>query len=303
MTQRTTQAYLRLREQAQSAFDFAVVVCHGVPSLKRQMALVKNGQTVTIWNEDGGTMSDQAYKNIPFYLSSRGYGLLVNTPNRVDFQIATERVSQLQFSTPQQDLDYYLFYGPEPRTSPDLGRIVNDHHYARLDALLDDDLIVTGGRRDASARYIEPTVLDRVPGDHPVMQEEIFGPILPVKTYRTLEEALDYVRVHERPLALYYFDEDERRAEETLARTISGGACVNDTLVHFAQERLPFGGVGHSGMGAYHGEVGFQTFSHARSVLVSSPLSAARQVMAPPYGKLLDRAVGLMTGWIGKLIG
>lgn len=199
---------------------------------------------------------------------------------------------------------------PNLATSEQFTSMASVRGFDRMKVLL-DDAKSKGARVETVAphgepkegRKLAPTLVFGATEEMKVMQEEIFGPILPVKTYRTLEEALDYVRVHERPLALYYFDEDERRAEETLAKTISGGACVNDTLVHFAQERLPFGGVGHSGMGAYHGEVGFQTFSHARSVLVSSSMSAARQVMSPPYGKLLDKAVDLMTGWIGKLIG
>ncbi len=199
---------------------------------------------------------------------------------------------------------------PDLATSEQYTAMATPRGHDRMLSLL-EDAKAKGGKVETVAphgepkegRKVAPTLVFGVTEEMRVMSEEIFGPLLPVKTYKSLDEALDYVRAHPRPLALYYFDHDEHRAERTLQGLVSGGACVNDTLVHFAQERLPFGGVGDSGMGAYHGEVGFQTFSHARSVLVSSPLSAARQVLSPPYGKLLDRALGLMTGWVGKLIG
>jgi coniferyl-aldehyde dehydrogenase len=127
------------------------------------------------------------------------------------------------------------------------------------------------------------------------MQEEIFGPILPVVTYATLEEARERIADGPRPLALYYFDDDRRRAEGVLRRTVSGGACLNDTLVHFAQERLPFGGVGASGQGAYHGIAGFERFSHLRGVLDASALAPARRLQSPPFGRLLDAALAAVS--------
>jgi coniferyl-aldehyde dehydrogenase len=199
---------------------------------------------------------------------------------------------------------------PDLATTEQYTAMATPRGHERMKALL-EDAKAKGARVEPVAphgepkegRKVAPTLVFGVTEQMKLMEEEIFGPILPVKTYRTLEEALDYVRAHPRPLAFYYFDHDEPRAEQTLARTVSGGACINDTLVHFAQERLPFGGVGASGMGAYHGEVGFQTFSHARSVLVSSPLAPARRVLAPPYGRVIDKAIDLMVGWVGKLIG
>ena len=119
---------------------------------------------------------------------------------------------------------------------------------------------------------------------------------MPVVTYRVLEEALAFIVQRPRPLAFYYFDDDANRAQDVLRRTPSGGACVNDTLVHFAQEGLPFGGIGPSGQGAYHGQAGFETFSHLRGVLHASPLSAARRLQAPPYGKTLDAALEFLVG-------
>jgi coniferyl-aldehyde dehydrogenase len=141
------------------------------------------------------------------------------------------------------------------------------------------------------ARKLAPTLVFGANDQMKLMQEEIFGPILPIQGYDSVDGALEYVNSHPRPLAFYYFDDNAHRAGELLKRTISGGACVNDTLLHFAQEDLPFGGIGASGSGAYHGISGFQAFSHARGVYVSSPLSQVGRLQAPPYGALLERAI------------
>lgn len=162
------------------------------------------------------------------------------------------------------------FYGAEPKTSPDFGRIINDHHFERLRVLLGDGTIVTGGRIDAAERYIAPTIIDGISWDDAIMQEEIFGPILPVLEFDELETALDLLEARPKPLALYFFSEDRRRHEEVLRRLSSGGACINDTFAQLVNLRLPFGGVGDSGMGSYHGHAGFKTFSHSRSVVKRS---------------------------------
>jgi len=129
-----------------------------------------------------------------------------------------------------------------------------------------------------------------------VMQEEIFGPILPVIPYAHEDEARERIADGPRPLAFYYFDDDPRRAGEVLRAIPSGGACLNDTLNHFAQETLPFGGVGASGQGAYHGVWGFERFSHLRGVLEASALAPVRPLQAPPYGRVLDVAVAALLG-------
>ncbi|MCZ8171144.1 MAG: aldehyde dehydrogenase family protein, partial [Brevundimonas sp.] len=130
------------------------------------------------------------------------------------------------------------------------------------------------------------TILRNVNDDMKVMQDEIFGPILPVMTYSTIDEAIDYVNAHDRPLGLYYFGEDKAEEEKVLTRTISGGVTVNDVLFHNAMEDLPFGGVGPSGMGNYHGLDGFKTFSHPRAVYRQSGVDVASlSGFKPPYGK------------------
>ncbi len=159
------------------------------------------------------------------------------------------------------------FYGEDPSATADYGRIVSEAHHARLVSYLDQGRVVVGGAHDATQRYLAPTILAEVDPASPVMQEEIFGPILPVLRVDDLEQAMGFVRSRPSPLALYVFAEDKAAADRVLARTTSGGASVNDAIVHLTVPELPFGGVGASGIGAYHGRHGFEAFSHQRSVL------------------------------------
>lgn len=152
----------------------------------------------------------------------------------------------------------------------DYPHIVNEKHFARLLKLMENEKAVLGGGYDAAARTIEPALLWGVTPDSPIMQEEIFGPILPLMTYHRLEECVDFIRSRPKPLALYLFTSD-RRVEEKILDTCSfGGGCVNDTVIHVASSRLGFGGVGASGMGRYHGKSSFDTFSHDRSIVRKS---------------------------------
>ncbi|MDO8388860.1 MAG: aldehyde dehydrogenase family protein [Actinomycetota bacterium] len=178
------------------------------------------------------------------------------------------------------------FYGADPQQSADYTRIVNSPHFHRLEKLLDSGTVAHGGITDADSRYISPTVLTGVSADDPVMGEEIFGPILPVIAVDTLDEAIEFVSSRsadgDKPLALYTFSENDAENDRVLAGATSGGACVNGTLLHIANPNLPFGGTGESGMGAYHGKFGFDTFSHHRSVHTrSTRLDPA--MLYPPY--------------------
>ena len=148
----------------------------------------------------------------------------------------------------------------------------------------------------ANTRKMPLTILRNVTDDMTAMQEEIFGPVLPVKTYRAIDEAIDYVNAHDRPLGLYYFGDDSGERERVLTRTISGGVTVNDVVFHVSMEDLPFGGVGPSGMGSYHGPEGFREFSHARSVYAQPKLDVAKLGgIKPPYGAATVRAIkGMM---------
>jgi aldehyde dehydrogenase (NAD+) len=163
------------------------------------------------------------------------------------------------------------FYGDDPKASPDLARIISDRHFDRLAAMLaaGGARVVCGGQLDRTQRYIAPTVLADVGLDHPTMYEEIFGPILPVLTYDRLDEAIATVRRMSHPLALYLFTRDAATERRVLESLPFGGGCINDVVIHLSNPDLPFGGVGGSGTGAYHGEYGFNTFSHHKSVVHS----------------------------------
>ena len=162
------------------------------------------------------------------------------------------------------------FFGDDPSASADYGRIVNERHHERLVGLLDGggyESVVTGGEHDATSRYLAPTVVSGVEPGAPLMQDEIFGPVLPVLTYSALDEAVSFVTARPKPLAMYVFSESDDTVDHLLDRISAGGATVNHVLLHLAVPDLPFGGVGESGLGAYHGERGFQTFSNLKPVL------------------------------------
>ncbi|MGD1943592.1 MAG: aldehyde dehydrogenase [Leptolyngbyaceae cyanobacterium] len=159
------------------------------------------------------------------------------------------------------------FFGNQPAQSPDLARIVSDRQFDRLTALMADESVVIGGDTDRASRYIAPTLLDGITWAAPIMQEEIFGPILPVMGYRDIETAISQINARPKPLALYLFSRSQTLQERVLSATSSGGVCLNDVFLQVAIWGLPFGGVGDSGMGAYHGKASFETFSHLKSVL------------------------------------
>ena len=159
------------------------------------------------------------------------------------------------------------FYGTEPASSPDYARIVSQRHFERLAALLQDGKIITGGQINEADLYLAPTLMDNVALDAPLMQEEIFGPILPIIEYTNLEEAIAFVNERPKPLALYIFSQDEIKQQKVVNSTSSGGVCINDTIMQCGVPELPFGGVGNSGIGNYHGKASFDTFSHHKSIL------------------------------------
>ncbi|MBU0669665.1 MAG: coniferyl aldehyde dehydrogenase [Alphaproteobacteria bacterium] len=187
----------------------------------------------------------------------------------------------------------------------DYASLVTDRHFDRLQAMVADArdkgaevIEVNPGNEDFSstnARKMPLTILKNVTDDMQAMQEEIFGPVLPVKTYREIDEAIDYVNANDRPLGLYYFGSDSSEQEKVLDRTISGGVTVNDVVFHVSMHDLPFGGVGPSGMGSYHGVEGFREFSHARSIYTQPKIDVAKLGgFKPPYGAKTAKAVKSM---------
>ena len=158
-------------------------------------------------------------------------------------------------------------YGASPLDNPDYGRIVNRKHFDRVCGLIDHAKTVVGGKSNSETLQIEPTIMDNVTWDDAVMQEEIFGPVLPILTYRNIDEVYALLGGKPKPLALYIFSENKNTIRNVTQRCSYGGGCVNDAVIHLATSNLGFGGVGESGMGAYHGKVGFDTFSHTKSIL------------------------------------
>ena len=186
--------------------------------------------------------------------------------------------------------------------NPDYTSVINARHFERINGYVDEarergvEVVEINPAdedfRQQSAHKIAPTLLIDPPEDSAVMQEEIFGPVMPIKSYDSLDETLDYVNSHDRPLGLYYFGTDQEETQRVLNQTTSGGVTLNDVVMHVAQEDLPFGGVGHSGMGAYHGEDGFRTFSHAKAVFKQATFNPAEKLgLRPPYG---DKLMGLL---------
>ncbi|MGH7439793.1 MAG: aldehyde dehydrogenase family protein, partial [Polyangiaceae bacterium] len=179
------------------------------------------------------------------------------------------------------------FYGNDPRASGDYGRIVNARHHRRLMDLIEGGKsgeVVVGGEADEASRYLSPTLLRRVPEHAPAMQGEIFGPLLPIIEVDNVDAAIAFVNARPKPLALYVFSNDTDVQEQVIARTTSGGATVNHTWLHLTVPDLPFGGIGESGMGAYHGKATFETFSHRKAVLVK-PTFLDPTLMYPPYSE------------------
>ncbi len=195
-----------------------------------------------------------------------------------EFVEELERAVARMYGGPQQSLN-----------NPDYCRLIHDRHLERLAGLLESAReagarVALGGQVDRQARKIAPTVLEGVRPDNPIMQEEIFGPILPVLGYRDLDEALEVMRALPTPLASYVFSREPAVAEKVLSETAAGDSVVNDVVVHFSNSDLPFGGAGESGIGKAHGFAGFQQFSHVRSVL-RQPRRTATALLIPPYDR------------------
>ncbi|MDA8313474.1 MAG: aldehyde dehydrogenase family protein [Actinomycetota bacterium] len=208
-----------------------------------------------------------------------------------DYVLVDERVEPALVDALRRTIG--TFYGSDPQRSGDYARIVSDRHFERLTGLLaaTSGTVVLGGEHDKTERYLAPTVVTGVSGDDPLMDDEIFGPILPVLRVAGMEEAVKFVSSRPKPLALYVFSSSNDTVDLVVSRTSSGSVGVNLTLQQVAVPQLPFGGVGQSGMGAYHGRQGFETFSHRRAVL-AKPTRVDPPVQYPPYTKL--------KGWLLK---
>lgn len=181
-------------------------------------------------------------------------------------------------------------FGSDPLENPDYGKMINEKHFARVSGLIDKSKIAAGGRTNPVTLQIEPTVMDGVTWDDAVMQEEIFGPLMPVLTFSSLEDLISLINSHSQPLAGYFFSADRKHIRLFTSKCQFGGGCINDTIIHIATSDMGFGGVGTSGMGAYHGLTGFSTFSHQKSI-VDKKTWIDVPMRYQPYRPLYDRLI------------
>ncbi len=246
-----------------------------------------------------------ARKLIPVTLELGGKSPVI-VDDTANIKVASERISFGKFTNAGQTCvapDYILvqrkvkndlikalkktiteFYGENIEKSPDFGRIVNQKHFNRLNDLIQihKNNVVFGGNSSKEDLYIEPTLLDNITNDNKIMKEEIFGPILPIITYDNFDEVLEIIQSKSKPLSLYLFSEDENMTHRVVEELSFGGGAINDTLMHLANPNLPFGGVGSSGIGQYHGKYSFDTFSHMKSYTFKSTRLES-SLFFPPY--------------------
>lgn len=217
------------------------------------------------------------------------WGKLLNTGQTCiapDYLLVHERVKQPLIEAMKTAI--VTFFGTDIQNNKDYGRIVNKSHFKRLTTLIerDQDKLIYGGASDEEDRYIEPTLIDAESWNAATMEDEIFGPILPIISYSHLDEAIGEIIKRPKPLALYLFTSDPAVQDKVLNEVSFGGGCINDTITHVANSRLPFGGVGHSGIGSYHGRYSFETFSHMKSILKKST-KVNPPILYPPYNNKL----------------
>jgi len=207
-----------------------------------------------------------------------------------DYILCDESIRESLVSAIKKEIT--LQFGSKPLENPDYGKIVNEKHFNRLKGLINEEKTVCGGGLDEENNRIEPTVMVDVNWEDAVMGEEIFGPILPILTYKTLDEAVLVIESNPHPLALYCFTEDKRVKERILKKCRFGGGCINDVVIHLATSEMPLGGVGESGMGSYHGRAGFEEFSHTRSI-VDKKTWMDMPVRYQPYTGLKEKLLRL----------
>lgn len=208
----------------------------------------------------------------------------------VDKRIKDKFIQELKISIK-------TFYGENPQESVFYSRIISEKHFDRLVQYLSDGKIICGGKTDKHDLYIEPTLIEDVKTDSKIMQNEIFGPILPIMEYENIEEVIKFVNSRPKPLALYVFSKNKSFCNKIVSETSAGGMCINDTLMHVISDELPFGGVGNSGIGKYHGKYGFDALSNQKSIFKNT-FSFDRNILYPPYKlpfKWLKKIIDLLT--------
>ncbi|MGX0911774.1 aldehyde dehydrogenase [Staphylococcus caprae] len=297
-----------IRNVIEDSFDsnYISVVEGGINETQTLIHLPFDYMFFTGSEKVGKVVYEAAAKNlVPVTLELGGKSPVI-VDDTANIKVASERISFGKFTNAGQTCvapDYILvdrkvkndlinalkqtiteFYGKNIKESPDFGRIVNEKHFNRLNELLEihKNNIVFGGKSSKEDLYIEPTILETTNVQDKVMQEEIFGPILPILTYDSFDEAIEIIQSKPKPLSLYLFSEDENASHRVLDELSFGGGAINDTLMHVANPNLPFGGVGASGIGQYHGKYSFDTFSHMKSYTFKSTRLES-SVYFPPY--------------------
>ena len=275
----------RRENQALLEQKFDYIFFTGSPAVGREVMARAAAHLTPVTLELGGKSPCIVARSADLKLAARRivFGKFLNcgqTCVAPDYLLADRRVKDALLEELARAIA--RMYGARPLDSPDYGKIVNEKHFTRLSGLLDREKLVLGGETDPEGLRIAPAVLDGVSGEDPIMQEEIFGPILPVLTVDSVAEAIAFVRERPRPLALYLFTRSRQTEERVFSSLSFGGGCVNDTVLHLASSRLPFGGVGDSGMGTYHGKQSFLTFSHQKGIL-KTPAWPEVPLRYPPY--------------------
>jgi len=250
---------------------FDIIFFTGSPSLGKIVMKAASGFLTPVVLELGGKSPCIVDKDARIGVAAKriAWGKTINAGQTCiapDYLFVHESVKEELIAKIEEHIE--KMYGPNIRESKYFARIVNLKAIERLQGLLFHGKIIYGGEVDPGERFIAPTIIDEVSPDFPVMQQEIFGPILPVMTFSDITEVISYVNAHEKPLAFYYFG-GNTGAKNILLKTTSGGGCINDTLMHVANHRLPFGGVGNSGMGKYHGYDSFLSFSNRRAIVTT----------------------------------
>ena len=251
---------------------FDIIFFTGSPDLGRKVMRAASEHLTPVVLELGGKSPCIVDKDANLTMAARriAWGKSLNAGQTCiapDYLLVHADIKEQLISALKKE--FTRLHGTNPKESKHFVRIVNERAFDRLVGYLQSADVVMGGEYDREERYIAPTLIDHVDANSPIMQEEIFGPIFPIVTFSTTEEAIRFVTGREKPLALYYFGESKKNIRQVLKHTSSGGACINDTIMHIANEKLPFGGVGQSGMSAYHGKESFKVFSHHRAVVTT----------------------------------
>lgn len=239
--------------------------------------------------------------NIAFATKRILWGKFVNAGQTCiapDYVLCTKDVQKKFLKEALATLEQW--YGTDPRQSPDLCRIINQQHFQRLSNMLKGANTAIGGKTDADDKYIAPTIIVDVTMNDPVMQDEIFGPILPIINVENAHDAIKLINSRDKPLSMYIFSNNKVTRDLIISNTSCGGICVNDTMGHFAVESLPFGGVGPSGMGAYHGKHGYDTFTHKKSCLVKNFSAVGEKLASSRYPPYSDSKLSFLTTLLKK---